>query len=238
MKTRVFFLLLSSLLIGNTFGHSKDEYQYLDKLALAAGADKASSYHNYTEIYARYFAPLREQPIKFLEIGISKGNSVKLWESYFKCAELHFIDITLQNAEYHSLKSQYHIVDQESPQEIELFVQKTGGQFDVILDDGGHTMEQQIVSFKCLFPHVKSGGLYIIEDLHTSYWSQFGGGSHEGTTIAFLKGLIDDVNFVGAMTGRASHLYIDPSVSNELTPYKSQIGSIHFYDSVAIILKR
>jgi hypothetical protein len=89
-----------------------------------------------------------------------------------------------------------------------------------------------------LFPHVKSGGLYIIEDLHTSYWPAFGGGRHSRTTIAFLKGLIDDVNFIGARTKRASHLNIDSSISKELNPYRTQIESIHFYDSVAIIIKR
>ena len=83
---------------------------------------------------------------------------------------------------------------------------------------------------------MKSGGLYIIKDLHTSYWSEFGGGAHPRTTISFLKGLIDEVNFVGARTRCASHLNIDPS--KELNLYRTQIESIHLYDSVAIIIKR
>ena len=217
---------------------SEEEYHYLDRLALESMADKASSYHNYTEVYAQYFAPLKELPIKFLEIGIWKGYSVKLWEQYFKNAELHFLDITFQNAEYFSQRSHYHLANQENPHDLQRFIQEAGGDFDVIIDDGGHTMSQQITSFQILFPHVKSGGMYIIEDLHTSYWKSYGGGSHPHTTIAFLKTLIDDVNFVGNHTARASHLNLDPTTLKELNLYREKIKSMHFYDSLVVILKR
>lgn len=156
---------------------NQDEYRYLDDIALRTGADKGSHFHNYTEIYAKYFGPIKEKPIKFLEIGIYKGASVKLWEEYFKNADLHFMDITFQYAEYYSARSHYHLCNQESIPELEKFIQEAGGEFDIILDDGGHTMSMQITSLTKLFPHVKSGGMYIIEDLHTSYWSSFGGGN-------------------------------------------------------------
>ena len=239
MKKHLLFLLCCSfLLTQSVFARvNQEDYRYLDGLALAAGADKASNFHNYTEIYARYFAPLKDQPIKFLEIGIYKGNSVRLWEEYFKNAELHFMDITLERLEYSPQRARFHIADQEKPQDLRNFIEASGGHFDIILDDGGHTMMQQVMSFKYLFPQVKSGGIYIIEDLHTSYWPEFGGGNHSRTTIGFLKGLIDDVNFVGAQTHRASHLNVNPGLK-DLNLYKSQIESIHFYDSVAIIIKR
>ena len=65
---------------------------------------------------------------------------------------------------------------------------------DIIVDDGGHTMKQQIVSLKTLLPSVRSGGLYIIEDLLTSYRTEFGGKYLDpSTTIEFIKGLVDDV---------------------------------------------
>ncbi|MBS0603524.1 MAG: class I SAM-dependent methyltransferase [Verrucomicrobia bacterium] len=216
---------------------NQDEYYYLDEIALRTGADKGSSYHNYTEVYSQYFAPLKQEPIKFLEIGIYKGASVKMWEEYFKNADLHFMDITFQAVEYFSNRSQYHLCDQASPDQLQRFIQSTDGNFDIILDDGGHTMDQQITSFMTLFPHVKSGGMYIIEDLHTSYWSSYGGGG-TNSTINFLKQLIDDVNYVGQRTTRASHLNLPPSVLSELNIYREKIKSIHFYDSIAIIMKR
>jgi hypothetical protein len=216
---------------------NQDEYRYLDKIAVEAGADKNSQYHNYTEIYSQYFAPYKEKSIKFLEIGIYQGASVKMWEEYFPNADLHFMDITFQELQYYSKRSHYHLCNQENRKQLQEFVQTTGGNFDIIIDDGGHTMNQQITSFSVLFPHVKSGGMYIIEDLHTSYWASYGGGKAD-STVNFLKTLIDDVNYVGARTSRASHENISPSVLQELTIYREKIYSIHFYDSVAIVIKR
>ena len=240
------YLALDDLTIkvdsGSPYHHydHQTEYRHLDDLAMKAGTDKGSFYHNYTDIYARYFADLREKPIKFLEIGIDKGASVKLWEEYFKNADLHFMDITFQNIKYHSNRSHYHLCNQEDPQALQKFIQATGGDFDVIIDDGGHTMKQQITSFAVLFPHLKSGGLYIIEDLYTSYWNWWpeSNSSNSLNTISFLKSLIDEVNFVGAKSGRASHLAIDPTVAKDLNLYREKILSMHFYDSLVIIMKR
>ena len=214
------------------------EYKLLDDLAIKANTDKSSLYHNYTEIYANYFGPIKDKPIKFLEIGIKNGYSANLWEMYFPNAELHFMDISLELVEYHSEQCQYYVADQSNPQDLERFIQNVGGDFDIILDDGGHTTTQQVTSFISLFPHVKSGGLYIIEDLHTAYWKNYGGDYSRKTTIGFLKDLIDDVNFIGARTTKASHLDIDPVIRSEMTEYQEKIYSIHFYDSIAIIRKR
>ena len=233
-----------SLLVGNVLSFANEDnqnYKMLNGLALKAHADKASDFHNYTETYAKYFSDLREKPIRFLEIGIDKGNSVKLWEEYFPNAELHFMDITLEKVEYFSNRSKYHITNQESPEDLQKFIKEIKGEFDVIIDDGGHTMNQQIISFINLFPQIKQGGMYIIEDLHTSYWAYYGGSiglRRARTTIEFLKSLIDDLNFVGYRTGRASHLDISSSIANELNIYRESIESIHFYDSLAIIIKR
>lgn len=225
-------------LYANLGTYDKEAYKYLDPIAISSGTDKSSNYHNYTEVYAQYFNTIKNLPLKFLEIGIFRGNSVKLWENYFPNAELHFIDITYDSVQYFSSRSHYHLVDQQSKSALEKFIHETGGEFDIVLDDGGHMMQQQIVSFLTLFPHVKKGGMYIIEDLHTSYWSSYGGGNHSATTISFLKKLIDDVNYVGASTGRASHQNLDPSFEHELKMFQKDIFSIHFYDSIAIIKKR
>jgi len=213
-------------------------YRYMDDLALKFGTDKASNFHNYTEIYSQHFESIKDDPIKFLEIGIYQGSSVKLWEEYFKNAELHFIDISMEGVKYHSKRSHYHIAHQEDPKELRQFIQQSGGNFDVIIDDGGHTMHQQTVSFLCLFPHVKSQGVYIIEDLHTSYWPCLGGGNHSQTTIALLKNLIDKLNYVGANTTRASHNDLSKSVTDTLDIYQKEIRSICFYDSLVFITKR
>lgn len=240
MKNSLFICsMLLTTSIYSIFSPDQDEYQYLNNLALEIGGDKSSIFHNYTDIYAGYFAPLKDKPIKMLEIGISTGASVKLWERYFKNAELHFMDLYYQNIEYHSTRSRYHIGDQGSPDFLSSFIRAAGSDFDIIIDDGGHTMDQQQTSFKYLFPHIKSGGMYIIEDLHTSYWPAFGGNINSPTTtVAFLKSLIDDVNYVGYTTKRASHQNINSSNTPGLSYYRENIRSMHFYDSMVIVIKR
>lgn len=231
------------------FCPDESEYRYLDELALKNDPygylGKGSNWHNYTEVYAQYFASLRHKPVKFLEIGIFEGSSVKMWEEYFDNAELHFIDINFSQIKYFSNRSHYHLADQANTADLLKVMSVTKGDFDIIVDDGGHTMWQQLVSFKTLFPYLKSGGMYIIEDLHTSYWKAYGGGgslehpvSGPGTFVNFLKDLIDEVNFVGARTGMAGHHNIPLSIQSELTDYRNQIYTMHFYDSLCVIIKR
>lgn len=227
------YLLCSASLFGEI---DREEYRFMDEIALKVGADKASDFHDYTSVYSQYFGRLKNKPVRLLEIGICKGRSVELWEEYFPHGELYFIDITYDFLEVFPVRSTFYLADQEKPEDLARVVRDSGGEFDIIIDDGGHTMNQQIVSFRELFPHLKSGGIYIVEDLHTSYWPMYGGGDGPNTTLAYLKRLIDDVNAVGARTKKASHLNLDPSL--ELTPYQKEILSIHFYDSVAVILKR
>jgi len=235
------FLYSTSLVCSLT--RDRQEYQYMDQLALRARTDKSSAFHNYTEIYSQYFAELKDQPITFLEIGIQRGYSVKLWEDYFPNANLHFIDISADLLEYRSKRSPYYFLDQGNKAALQALADEIG-KFDVVLDDGGHWMHQQIASFQALFPYVKSGGLYIVEDLHTSYWWFYGGhGSPEnprkgpGTAVEFLKDLVDDLNFTGARSECADHNKFSPGLGS-LTEYQKDIYSIHFYGSVCIIRKR
>lgn len=241
MKRTLLLLFLGIYSYGmadKVFEFNQQEYKYLDELALPC-TDKSSSFHDYMEVYSHYFHAIKDKPIKFLEIGICRGGSVQLWENYFKNAELHFIDLNLDLLSYSAKRAKYHLLDQSNIEQLHDFVNKTGGQFDVILDDGGHTMVQQLTSFKVLFPHLKSGGLYIIEDLHTSYWPTFGGGLKQPqTTVEFIKSLVDDVNFIGERMGRASRRQDLTSVQNELTLYRDQILGIHFYTSVCVIIKK
>lgn len=85
----------------------------------------------------------------------------------------------------------------------------TDGLFDIIIDDGGHTMDQQMTSLEFLWKAVKPGGLYVIEDLQTSYWESFGGNhlgrsSSKETTISYLYQLVDDL-MIGRNAKQISH---------------------------------
>ena len=141
--------------------------------------DKSIS-HLFSVVYDSYFQHLRDSDIKMLELGIYKGASIKMWEEYFEKAQLHAIDI-LDCTYLNNDRVKVEILNQENEDELRSLPKD----FDIILDDGGHTMLQQQLSLKVLFvDHLKPGGTYILEDLHTSepkYWGSHGGNKTNNT---------------------------------------------------------
>jgi 8-demethyl-8-alpha-L-rhamnosyltetracenomycin-C 2'-O-methyltransferase len=170
-----------------------------------------------------------------------------MWDAYFTHPETRIYSIDCNDTYFSALalcsaRCTVHKADQENPGELCAFVAATQQTFDIIIDDGGHSMNQQITSFKTLFPFLKPGGLYIIEDLHTSYWQEYGSlGSQEepmasaNSTIRFLQALVDDINFVGARTSCANKE--KHSLAVNLNEYQKNIKAIHFYSSTCIIEK-
>jgi hypothetical protein len=100
---------------------------------------------------------------------------------------------------------------------------------DILIDDGGHTMQQQIATYEELFPHIDPNGVYLCEDLHTSYWPEYGGGyNHRGTFVEYSKKFIDHINAWHATEG--SQL--------QVTEFTKSAYSLHYYDSVLVIERR
>lgn len=223
---------------------NEEEYRYLDQIALEAETDKSSVYHNYTRIYSKYLSVYRKERVKLLELGIRYGASVKLWENYFPHGDLHFIDIDPAQIQYHSAKSHYHFIDQANGAALIKFGIAAGGDFDVIIDDASHLMQPTITSFNSLFPFLKRGGVYIIEDLQTSYWSIYGGNgvperplAGPGTALQFIKDLIDEINYTAARTWCSDPNKIPPDLQHTLNHYQKEIESIHFYKGLCLIFK-
>ncbi len=99
---------------------------------------------------------------------------------------------------------------------------------DILIDDGGHTMRQQIITFEELYEHVDENGVYLCEDTHTSYWLKYGGGHRRrGTFMEFSKTLIDRLN---AFHSEQSSLKADA--------FSHSVRSIHFYDSIVVFEKK
>lgn len=219
----------------------------LDSLAIKYGTDKSSCFHAYARHYEKYFESLRDKPVKFLEIGFCQGASAHMWEDYFIEGDLFFIDVDpvvlLRAKEFNRVH--LDLVNQEDVVALNHFIERVGGNFDIIVDDGGHTMQQQITSFKVLFPHVKKGGIYVIEDLHTSYpygpnyATNYGcGNPFEQTGVNFLKMLVDCINLPGARTTCADPSKCPSHLIADLPEYVKEIESIHFYCSLAFIIKK
>ncbi len=171
-----------------------------------------------------------------------------MWEHFFEQADLYFIDILKDCFKKHGKdlkRSKFFQVDQSNKDQLDSFIRTVGGKFDIIVDDGGHTMEQQITSFELLFPHVKSGGIYVVEDLHTSYWKMYGGGGtltnphvNEGSAMQFLLQRVHDINRAAARTGRAHFNETPPHLRCQFSYYSQHIQSMHFYGSMCFIFKR
>lgn len=131
---------------------------------------------HYFPIYEQWFSPYRGKDIVFVEVGVQNGGSAQMWKNYFgKDAKIVGVDINPNCKQLEEEQISIEIGSQEDPKFWAAFKEKYP-RVDILLDDGGHTMNQQIVTFREMFPHVKDGGLYMCEDCHTSYWNNMGGG--------------------------------------------------------------
>lgn len=128
--------------------------------------------HPYTPFYSMILSQYRNHPIRFAEIGVAAGSSVAMWAHYFEKGELYFFDRDdnfLQNAASFGFPhTKFFNMDVEVAESIRNSFQKTGGNFDVILDDSSHNNNHQIDIVREGLPFLKSGGLFLIEDIFRS----------------------------------------------------------------------
>ena len=136
------------------------------ELAQKHGTDKASL-HGYDRWYSRYFEPLRDRPLRLLEIGIYKGASLRLWEEYFPNAEIFGIEYDQELVEAYEGRAKVFLGKQEDVTFLEQVYAQTGP-LDVVIDDGGHMWGPQQISYSYFWPRVNYGGFYVLEDLHTT----------------------------------------------------------------------
>ena len=136
----------------------------LSELAQRHNSDKLQ--HTFTDFYHGLLAVDRLAVTKVLEIGIFHGGSLLMWADYFPNAIIHGVDIEPKTVDHPRIKC--HQVDQGSKEALVSLITTIGGDFDFIIDDGSHIIKHQQISWAVLYPHLKSGGYYIIEDLHTS----------------------------------------------------------------------
>ena len=183
---------------------------------------------HYFDIYDRHFSPWRGRPVKILEAGVYQGGSLQMWRHYFgRRAIVVGIDIEPQCKQFEEPGVEIFIGDQ-ADREFLRRIRAEAGPFDIVIDDGGHTMEQQIATFEELFPALNSPGVYLVEDLHTSYWDEYGGGyKRPGTFIEYAKDLVDQLH---AWHSR------DPA-QHPVTDVTRQVRGMHVYDSVIVLDK-
>lgn len=185
-------------------------------------------WRHYLAIYDRHLSRYRNTQVKILEIGVSQGGSLRLWRQYFgPRAAIHGIDIDPRCARFDGNDANVRIGSQADESFLETVVSEMGG-IDVVIDDGSHVADHQVKSFEVLFPQVSQTGVYICEDLHTSYWpGPYNGGYRKsGTFMEYAKSLIDDLH---------ADFHDRPPKMEDL---HRCIDGIHFYNSMVVIEKK
>ena len=185
-------------------------------------------WHHYFDIYHRHLRPYRGKPVTIVEFGVFHGGSLQMWKDYFgPRARIYGVDIDPRCRDFAEPQVEILIGDQEDRAFLKELVAKVGP-IDVVIEDGGHTMAQQLATFEELWPAVTDGGVFLIEDLHTSYWDEYGGGHRRpGTFVEFAKGLIDQQH--------AWHSREPETLA--VDDYTRSIRGMHVYDSVMIFDK-
>lgn len=185
-------------------------------------------WHHYFEIYDRHLARFRGTDVHVLEFGVAQGGSMQMWKAYFgpRC-RIYGVDKNPACKAVEEERVEVFIGNQEDRQFLRSLVARVP-RIDVLIDDGGHRMKQQIHTFEELYPNIEAQGVYICEDLHTSYWSSYSGGHRRrGTFIEYAKTLID-----------AMHAWHSRSKALQVSDFTRSAHGLHFYDSVLVIEKR
>jgi hypothetical protein len=206
------------------------QYSKLSEIAFKYDTDKQNVHNYFTLIYDEILSPLKFECKNFMEIGIYDGGSIKLWRDYFINANIIALEYNLPySLQFFSGDSKERIefvnADQSKEEDL-LNVANRFRNIDVILDDGSHIQKDQQISFGILFESVKPGGIYIIEDLHTSFVAKkrnkyehyFGDADH--TTLDFLIDYKKNKKFTS--------IYLNENQINYLNEW---VDSVEIYNS-------
>lgn len=178
---------------------------------------------HYFPVYERHFGRYVGRPVVFLEVGCGQGGSLQLWKRYFgPHANIIGLDNRAECAATEESQISVRIGDQADPAFMARVIDEFGTP-DIVLDDASHVMAATVATFRLLYPQVDRNGVYMVEDMHTAYWPEFGGGlQRDGSFIELAKGLIDELN------ADLSQGAVAPSAFTRSTL------SMHFYDSQVV----
>ena len=196
------------------------------------GLEKGSTkWSGYFDVYEKHLSKFIGKSPRILEIGVLGGGSIEMWQKYFgEDTAVIGIDINPECLNYKYDGDVQIIMGNQGDENFWKQFAEENGKFDIIIDDGGHTMDQQITTLKCMFPYLNDGGVFAVEDTHTSYWVNWGGGyKSQHSFLEYSKGLTDIVNqqhFQG-------NNYVVPRVLNN---YKG-LYSTTFYNSMVVFEK-
>jgi hypothetical protein len=203
----------------------------------------SDKWESYLPIYERILTPHRGGQATLLEIGIQNGGSLELYAKFLgNYSVIVGCDINekCRNLSYNG--NTHVVVGDCKDDDIQSAITKICPIYDIIIDDGSHTSSDIITAFLKYFPMLRDGGVFILEDLHCSYWKAFEGGLFYGqSSMAFLKMLADTINAEHWGVGKKA----EDLIAQEFSDYKalvpnSEIGkvfSVQFFNSVCAVTK-
>jgi hypothetical protein len=181
---------------------------------------------HYFPVYERHFARFRNLDVTLLEIGVAQGGSLRMWKRFLgPYAKIVGIDINPACKAAEEEQVAVRIGSQADPSFLENLLAEFGVP-DVVLDDGSHQTTDVNATFDYLFPRLGKNSIYAVEDLHTAYRPEYGGGlGKPDTFIERSKRLIDQLN----VDHTRGQLQRDMSLAG--------LSSIHWYESMVVIEK-
>lgn len=203
-------------------------------------SDKWSSYLG---VYDEIISKNGKAILRILEIGVQNGGSLEQWSRVLpRVHKIVGCDIDPKCSLLTFRSPQIKIVIGDVSREATVAEIKTHSEiFDLIVDDGSHHSVDIISAFCRLFPILEKGGLYVIEDLHCSYWEKFGGGlRNSNSAVEFLKVLIDAVNYphwAEKSTVRSSFEGFPQTTFPGFLDSITHVESVEFVNSMCVVRK-
>jgi len=191
-------------------------WQHFEKNTVGAGIWK---WTHYFDPYHRHLARMASRPVVVVEIGIFSGGSLPMWKKYFG-PDSHVIGIDIEPAcRAYEAEGISVVIGDQADRNFWRTFRESHPHVDVVIDDGGHTPEQQRVTLEEMLPHLRPGGIYICEDIHYT----------ENEFAAFAAGLVGELN---------ARIHIDKDVQKSRpSPFQRDIYAIHFYAYLLVIEK-
>jgi hypothetical protein len=204
-----------------------------------ANLENSSKHKDYFSIYDEIFYKQNFDRLKnynILEIGVDKGSGLRALKKYFPNSNIFGLDIKSECKHHEEENIKIFINSQINDDALN---ELSNLNLDIIIDDGSHDNNHVFYTFEKLFLNLKPGGLFIIEDIHTSYWPYYNGGYlNKNASIEKFKMIIDYMHAWCIRDSNPSHIppYLGQSF-NCPEIYEKWIKSIKFYENIIVIEK-
>ena len=228
--------MIITRLFANVFGRNgreprrgkREESNPLEEYFFNHRGRLITKWAHYFEIYHRHFERFRYRKPVIMEIGVFHGGSLQMWHDYFgPGTRVVGVDIHPACLKFEDEMTTIIIGDQ-ADRNFLAQVRERVPRIDILIDDGGHKMEQQIATFEELYPHIQPEGIYLCEDIHTSVITGWGATPGSTTFLDYSKALID----------KLYGWYVDNKVQECADPITRSTFGLYFYDSILVVEKR